>query len=154
MIANTETLTLKAKTIVGIEVRTTNANGQAMQDIGALWGRFMEEQVAGKIQHKTSDDIYCLYTDYESDHTGFYSAIIGCEVSNVDVNEGFKVVHIPASKYQVHQLSGKFPDKVCASWQQIWQNSEDRLYTVDYDLYKPGANSFEEMEVEIYVAVK
>ena len=154
MIAKTETLTIAAKTIVGIEVRTTNANGKAMQDIGALWGRFMEEQVAYKIQHKSSDDIFCLYTDYESDHTGFYTAIIGCEVSEVEGSEGLSIVHIPASKYQVHQLSGKFPEKLNAAWQQIWRNSEDRLYTVDYDLYKPGANSFEEMEVEIFVAVK
>ena len=154
MIAKTETLALDAKTIAGIEVRTTNANGQAMQDIGALWGRFMEEQVASKIQYKASDNIFCLYTDYETDHTGFYTTIIGCEVSEVDGNKGLSIVHIPASKYQVHQLSGKFPEKVYAAWQQIWQNSADRLYTVDYDLYKPGANSFDEMEVKIFVAVK
>ncbi len=154
MIAKTETLALDAKIIVGIELRTTNSGGQAMQDIGALWGRFMEEQVANKIQHKASDNIFCLYTDYETDHTGFYTAIIGCEVSEVEGNEGLSIVHIPASKYQVHQLSGKFPEKVYAAWQQIWKNSTNRLYTVDYDLYKPGANSFDEMEVEIFVAVK
>ena len=154
MIAKTETLALNAKIIVGMEVHATNANGQAMQDIGALWRRFTEEQVVGKIQHKVSDNIFCLYTDYETDHTGFYTAIIGCEVSEVEGNEGLSIVHIPASKYQVHQLSGKFPDKVYAAWQQIWQSSEDRLYSVDYDLYKPGVNSFEEMEVEIFVAVK
>jgi len=153
MIAKTETLNLDAKIIVGIEVRTTNANGQAMQDIGTLWARFTEEEIGIKIQHKASDNIFCLYTDYETDHKGFYTAIIGCEVNNVEGNEGLSIVPIPASKYQVHQLSGKFPEKVHAAWQQIWQSSTERLYTVDYDLYKPGAHSFEEMEVEIYVAV-
>jgi len=29
--------------IIGISVRTTNQNGQAMQDIGNLWQRFFSE---------------------------------------------------------------------------------------------------------------
>ena len=49
--------------IVGISVRTTNQNGQAMQDIGNLWQRFFSEQLLTKIPNKVSDAIYNIYTD-------------------------------------------------------------------------------------------
>ena len=35
--------------IIGISVRTTNQNEQAMQDIGNLWQRFFSEQLLAKI---------------------------------------------------------------------------------------------------------
>jgi predicted transcriptional regulator YdeE len=42
--------------IVGIAVRTTNQNGEAEKDIGALWKRFYAEDALSKIEGKVSED--------------------------------------------------------------------------------------------------
>ncbi|MDF2433522.1 MAG: hypothetical protein JWP44_3153 [Mucilaginibacter sp.] len=141
--------------ITGISVRTTNQNGQSQNDIGALWTRFMNDDLLKKIAARIADDIYCVYTDYETDHTGFYTAVLGCKVKAMnDTPDGFIGVAIPAGKYQVYTLAGKFPDNVANAWKQIWNSEVDRAYTADFDLYSSGAKSFEETEVQIFLAVK
>jgi predicted transcriptional regulator YdeE len=39
------TQTIEAFYVIGITVRTTNANQQAATDIAALWQRFMQEAI-------------------------------------------------------------------------------------------------------------
>ena len=51
--------------IIGIETRTTNQNGQAMQDIGGLWNRFFSENIISKIPNAVNSNVYAIYTDYE-----------------------------------------------------------------------------------------
>lgn len=67
--------------IVGISVRTSNNNGEAGRDIPALWNKFLVEGISEKILNKVDETIYCLYTDYEKDHTTPYTTILGCAVS-------------------------------------------------------------------------
>ena len=40
--------------LIGISVRTSNENGQAMTDIPALWNKFMSENWIEKIPNKIS----------------------------------------------------------------------------------------------------
>lgn len=151
---NFSTKSLEDFQLTGISVWTTNQNSQSDKDIGSLWQKFTEGNLAAQIADKVSDDIYCIYTEYESDHTGFYTAILGCKVSAGSVTpQGFVRIDIPAGHYQVYKPEGKFPDNVANTWRQIWQTAIDRKYTADFDLYKAGAKSFEETEVEIYLAV-
>ncbi len=75
---------MKALKIVGIETRTSNENAVAIEDLGKLWAQFFGEKIASKIPNKISDNIYAVYTDYESDYQGKYTTIIGCEVENLD----------------------------------------------------------------------
>jgi|SRR5579872_7381689 len=137
----------------GIEVRTTNKNGQARTDIGELWTRFISEGVQHKIPGKLSDDVYCIYTDYETDHTGWYTAVIGCRVSEPEIDTGWFSAFVPKGTYRVYKPEGKFPDCVANTWMQIWKDGPARNYLADYDLYKAGAKSFEETETEIHVGV-
>jgi predicted transcriptional regulator YdeE len=139
--------------VSGIEVRTTNSNGQSQKDIGGLWTKFMTENIADKIPAKLSDDIYCVYTDFETDHTGWYTAVIGCQVSEAgDIADWFTAL-VPEGSYRVYEPRGKFPDCVANTWMQIWQDGIDRAYLADYDLYKAGVKSFEETEVEVHLGV-
>jgi predicted transcriptional regulator YdeE len=155
MIKNTEITRQNEFYIVGISVRTTNQNNQSQTDIGGLWARIMQEGLLQQIEDKVSDDIYSVYTDYETDHTGFYTTVMGCKVSTLaHVKEGFTGVTIPQGKYQIYTLTGKFPEKVGEAWQHIWASGIERSYTADYDLYYDDAKSFEETEVKIYLAVK
>src|SRR5579863_1860919 len=140
--------------VSGIEVRTTNEKGQARKDIGELWKKFMSEGIRDKIPGKLSEDVYCVYTDYETDHTGWYTAVIGCKVSEPEINTGWFSALVPKGTYRIYKPEGKFPDCVANTWMQIWENGADRNYLVDYDLYKAGANSFEETETEIHIGVK
>ncbi|HTE02244.1 MAG TPA: GyrI-like domain-containing protein [Mucilaginibacter sp.] len=140
--------------VIGISVRTTNQNSQSDKDIGSLWQRFTEGNLAAQINDKLSDDIYCVYTEYESDHTGFYTAILGCKIKGgSEAPRGFVSVNIPAGTYQVYKPKGKFPESIANAWREIWKAPISRKYTADFDLYKAGPKSFEETEVEIYLAV-
>jgi predicted transcriptional regulator YdeE len=154
MIAKTEIIELDEFLIAGISVRTTNQNRQSQKDIGGLWTRFMNENLQLQIHNRTSDDIYCVYTDYETDHTGFYTAVLGCKVNSLtQIPADFVSLTIVPDKYQVYFLTGKFPENIAEAWRFIWDNITDRKYTADFDLYSANAKSFEETEVKIFLAV-
>ena len=153
MIVKTELIEQPAFFVAGISVRTIN-NGQAGKDIKALWDRFFGDDIYGKIENKVSYDIYNVYTDYETDHTGYYTAILGCKVSTLEgLKEGFTGIIIPADNYKVHSLDGKCPHNVLDAWAEIWNSGVNRKYTVDYDIYIPNPKSFEDSEVKIYLSV-
>jgi len=136
--------------VAGIAVRTTNQMGRSMQDIGRLWTRFITENIRNQISNRYAEDIYCVYTDYETDHTGWYTTVLGCRVHEI-ANDGFFVALLPSGNYRVYKPQGKQPDAVGKTWAEIWDDSASRNYIADYDLYKAGASSLEETEVEIYV---
>lgn len=93
------------------------------------------------IPNKESNDVYCVYTDYETDHTGEYTAVLGCKVNSItNINNNFTAVAISAGKYQVYSLKNKLSEVISAAWQQIWASDINRKYTADFDLYSSGAN--------------
>ncbi|HEY2582125.1 MAG TPA: GyrI-like domain-containing protein [Mucilaginibacter sp.] len=154
MITRIETSQQPEFYLVGISVRTANQNGQSQKDIGDLWTQFMNEGLLQQISHRVSDDIYCVYTDYETNYTGPYTTILGCRVNTLNhIPGGFTGITIPMGKYQVYFLDGKFPENVHLAWLEIWNSDVSRAYTVDFDLYSTNAKSFEETEVKIYLSV-
>jgi len=155
MIAKTELLSEDQFHLLGIAVRTINTDGQAEKDIGGLWTRFTTENLLQQIAGRVSDDVYCVYTDYETDSTGPYTAVLGCKVNAPDnVPDGFIAVTIPADTYQVYYLEGSFPASISNAWQHIWTSGIERKYTADFDFYKANPKSFEETEARIYLAIK
>jgi predicted transcriptional regulator YdeE len=101
-----------------------------------------------------SDDIYCIYTDYESDHSGWYTAVLGCRVKQEDgLPEGLVVAKVPEGNYRVYTPVGEFPANIASTWRYIWQDNIDRSYLADFDLYKAGSKSFGETEAEVYLGV-
>ncbi|MBX7145987.1 MAG: GyrI-like domain-containing protein [Alphaproteobacteria bacterium] len=141
-------------TIVGISVRTTNQNGQAMKDIGELWNRFIKENIKDKITNKIDDEVYSVYTDYEGDFTKPYTVIIGCKVphtNNIPNNMQSKI--IPNSTYAVFTAKGKIPEAIIDTWQTIWHEAIKRSYTNDFELYDDRSKNMEHAEVDIYIAI-
>ncbi|HEX3387112.1 MAG TPA: effector binding domain-containing protein [Mucilaginibacter sp.] len=132
--------------VAGIAVRTTNQDGRARKDIGDLWVTFMSEDIQAKIQSKYSNDVYCVYTDYETDHMGWYTAVLGCRVTEAGHN-GMFVALVPSGSYRQYSPEGDLPDFVGEAWMQIWEESEGRSYVADYDVYGPNGR------VEIFVGV-
>jgi len=141
--------------IMGISVRTTNENGQAMKDIPALWNRFMSEGIADKIPNKIEKSIYCIYTDYEKDHTKPYSTIIGCRVAHLD-NIPADIIGETFSGGNYVQFTAKgnlLQGAVYNEWTKIWNADLARTYTADFEVYNEKAQNPEDVAVDIFIAI-
>ena len=142
--------------VIGISVRTTNENGQAGQDIPALWNKFMSEGIAEKISNKIDNSIYCIYTEYEKDHTKPYTTILGCKVENLDtIPNGMVGKTFGEATYTKHIAKGNIlQGMVFGEWTKIWNSNLDRTFTADFEIYGEKAQNPENAEVDIFVAVK
>jgi predicted transcriptional regulator YdeE len=148
------TVTLEAFHVIGIFVRTTNVNNKALKDIGDLFGKFVGQNILEKIPNKITEDIYCVYTDYETDFNGPYTTIIGCKVGSLkDIPAGLIGKTIPDSKYEVYTSTGKLSISLAKTWEGIWNADINRRYSADFDIYGEKARDYENAEVETYVAV-
>lgn len=141
--------------VLGLAVRTSNNNGDAARDIPALWNRFFAEQISSKIPQRLSDDIYCLYTEYEKDHTKPYTAVLGYKVKDLDViPEGLTGTEVPGKTFAVFTASGKLADgAVYQAWADIWDKPLDRSYSGDFEVYGAKAQNPDQAEVDIYIAL-
>jgi predicted transcriptional regulator YdeE len=149
-----ENVTLEEFKVVGISVRTTNKDGQSKKDISELWGRFMGENMAEIIPHKVNMDIYCIYTDYESDYMGAYTTVLGYKVKDTrNVPQGMAALTIPSSSYRPYLSFGNLPQSVLNTWKHIWESGVKRKYLADFDVYPPDAFSSANPVVETYVSV-
>ncbi|MFD0794447.1 GyrI-like domain-containing protein [Mucilaginibacter litoreus] len=112
---------LPAFFVAGLKVQTINRDGQAMKDIAQLWHRLMSEDIAGKLGDREGNEVYCVYTDYESDHQDYYNVILGYKVSSIEyLSEGITGKAIPAAKYKVFsEEKGIFPQNIGDVWQYI-----------------------------------
>lgn len=149
------TVSLEPFFVIGIWVRTTNLNGQSQQDIGSLWHRFYQHQIISLIPNKAAEDVYCIYTNYESDDEGPYTTLLGCRVHSLDhVPDGLTGKRIPRAAYRCYVSKGKLPETVLATWAHIWQSPVKRAYSADFDVYGPGAFDASEAEVKTYLSIR
>lgn len=149
------TIDLEQFSVIGIAVKTTNQDGQAQNDIGGLWQRFFNDSISNQIPNKVSDDIYCIYTNYESDVNGAYTTILGCKVASLEnIPEGFTGKTIPKATFQLYKSIGKLPDSVLATWGHIWQTPIERKYLADFDVYGPRSQDPNNAEVETYLSIQ
>jgi predicted transcriptional regulator YdeE len=136
--------------VIGISIETTNENQQSEQDIGLLWNRFFSENVISKIPNKLSDEVYSLYTDYESDYTGKYTAILGMKVSSLDsIPDGMNGREFKTGTYKKFKAKTLEPESVVEVWQEVWEKNQelDRKYTVDFEVHK------QDSKTEVFIAV-
>jgi len=151
-------ITIQKFYIVGISVRTTNQNSQAAIEIEALWVRFWGEDIQNKISNKTSDEIYAVYTDYESDFTGYYTTIIGMPVDSLkNIPDGFVGITIETDKYEKFVSKGKMPETVVKTWLEIWADEDlnsRRAYNADFTAHGKKYYNGDSAEVETFISVK
>jgi len=149
-------------TLVGISARTTNAKEMSGQGtIGQQWDRFMKDGLLARIPRRVDPDIVALYTDYESDHNGAYTFVLGAKVSSTEnVPPGMVVKKVPPGKYAVFTSERGPADKVVPeAWSRInsLPNSApggDRTYRADFELYGPRAADPQNAQVDIYVGIR
>ena len=140
--------------IIGISVRTINKGNQAQKDINNLWNKWFSENIASRIPNRVSDNLYNMYTDYESDETGYYTCILGYRVTSLDsIPKGLIGRYIPKGNYKEFISRGKLPDCVIKTWQTIWGLNFNRSYTADFDMYDPQKMNPENAEVKTYLSI-
>ena len=140
--------------IIGISVRTTNANNQAQMDINELWNQWYNENIATRIPNTVSENLYNMYTDYETDENGFYTTILGYEVSTLaSIPKGLTGKEIAENKYKEFISTGKLPDCVVETWKTIWNLKFDRNYGADFDVYDPNTMHPENANVKTYLSI-
>jgi len=148
--------TIQEFSVIGIAVRTTNENGQAGQDIPTLWNQFMREGILAKIPNKLDQSIYCIYTEYEKDHTKPYTTILGCKVAHLEsIPEGMVGKTFEEAGYSKHTAKGNMLEgSVYKEWHNIWNAPLNRTFTADFEVYGEKAQNPTDAEVEIFVAVR
>lgn len=150
--------------LIGISARTSNADefNPETAKIGATIQKYITEAVYDKIPNrKTPGKAYCVYTEYESDHTGAYTYFIGEEVdTDSDVPEGLSTITIPAQSYaKFTTVSGQMPTVCINAWMDIWKmTSEDfggeRNYSADFEVYDERALDHAHTVLDIYIGIK
>lgn len=142
--------------VIGIEVRTTNENNQAAQDIPVLWEKLMKENIVENIPNKIDNTIYSIYTDYEKDHTKPYTTLLGCKVENLDIiPEGMIGKSFEGGNYVKFTPKGNLAeDLVINEWIKIWNMDLERIFTADFEMYGEKAQNPSDAEVDILIAVK
>jgi len=151
-----QTVKIEPFKIIGISIRTTNENGQASQEIAELWQRFMSENVISKIPNKIDNAVYSLYTEYESDHTKPYTAILGCKVENLDnVPNGMVGKSFDGGTYSKTTAKGDLMQGLVVNqWSKIFEMELHRTYDADFEIFGEKAQNPADAEVEFYVGIK
>jgi predicted transcriptional regulator YdeE len=151
-----QTVKIEPFNIIGISIRTTNENGQASKEIAELWGKFLSENILTKIPNKVNSEIYSLYTDYESDHTKPYTAVLGCKVENLEnIPNGMVGKSFDGGTYVKTTEKGDLMEGfVVNQWSKIFEMELNRTYDADFEIFGEKAQNPSDAEVDFYVGIK
>ena len=149
-----EIVALGEKTVIGLMVKTTNENNEAMLDIGRLWGEFMQKGAYDAVSSKVNAKSIGLYTDYEGDFTKPYNFVVCSEVSNTNyIPDKMTVKKIPEGKYARFIIRGHVQQAVGEFWSRLWELPLDRKYSSDFEEYQNNSNDMNNQEIHIYIAL-
>jgi predicted transcriptional regulator YdeE len=141
--------------IIGISIKTTNANNQAATDIPGLWQKFMSEKIASTLPNKIDDTVYSVYCRYESDYTAPYTTLLGCKVSSIEnIADGFDYIEIANGNYEQFEAKGSLMEGVVyKTWLDIWNANIKRAYTTDFEVYDEKSADPSNATVDIFIAL-
>lgn len=142
--------------VVGIEARIANVGDSAGKEVEAIWGRFWGEDIRNKIPNSLNEDIYAIYTNYESDFKGAYTLIIGLAVESFDdIPDGFTSIEIKRDTYKKYISKGKMPEAVLKTWFEIWGDTElKRAYRTDFTVHGEKYFDGDNAEVETFISIQ
>lgn len=133
--------------VTGFSVRTQNNDemNEKTARLSGLWQQFYSSELAADAR------IFGVYSNYDSDASGFYTATVGIESS--DKEDKYNRVTVQAGNYLVFQGVGPMPATVVETWKRIWAffetNTEyQRNYISDFELYT------EPNQVAIYIGLE
>lgn len=149
-------ITIAPFQVIGLSIRTTNENDQSGKDIAALWQRFLSEKMLEQIPNKVEDSIYCIYMDYEKDHTKPYTTLLGCKVSSIDeIPEGMVAQSFVGGDYIPTLAKGDLTDNlIYKHWLKIFDMNLNRAFTADFEVYGERATNPKDCEVDVFISTK
>ena len=120
-------------TVMGLHTRASNTE---LNKIGDVWAKFHASGDHEIVAARLNNMHYCVYCEYEGDHTQPFTVVVGCEVpEGTPEVDGLRAVRIDAGKFAVYKRLYERPNPVFAMWEEIWQTPLDRRYQADYDRY-------------------
>lgn len=127
--------------IYGLSAKTSNLGETKAPKIAPLWDKFLQN-------YDLESEIYCTYSDYESDVNGEYIFCIGTKSqSSLDLN----ISKVSSGKYAVFTSKFENGSDTLNLWKQIWSFFESsnlkRAYKTDFERYFNG-------NLEIYIGIK
>ncbi|MEU7882759.1 GyrI-like domain-containing protein [Microbispora bryophytorum] len=139
--------------VVGYAVRTTNAAeaDPARARLPVLWGRAGAPGAFAHVPGRVDENLYAVLTDYESDHNGAYTQIVGVAVRTAArLPEGMVAVRVPGVPALLFEARGPMPGALVEVWQQVWSHTESggapvRAFTTDLEIHHPDG-------VDLFVA--
>lgn len=142
--------------IVGLAIRTSPATAGA--DIATAWQRFMSEGTAQRVERDPADaGLYAVYCDYQSDHDGPYSMVLGMAVdAKAPVPAGLRRVRVPAGPYAHFVASGDAGKAVWELWSHVngvWEKPGTRRYIADFERYAPDAMADGKVTADVMVGL-
>jgi predicted transcriptional regulator YdeE len=147
--------------IAGLTARTNNAHEMSGKGkIGNVWQEFLQPNLAAKIPNKMGVDLIAVHTDYETDHTGHYTYLLGLPVLSAESLPSLTVKHISAGRYAVFSSNRGPKAKVVPElWQRIWSMSPEELggtraFKADYEIYDQRAADPDNAQIDIYVGLR
>lgn len=124
-------------------------SGMDTKIMGA-WEAFYRGNLKEQVPNRLTDDVYCIYTNYQGDHTKPMDMLIGFPVpKGTPCPKGLHAFTIPEGSYKLYVSEGPLPDALIQTWQDIWQTCTNRAFGVDVDYYPSCSESC----VETYISV-
>lgn len=159
---NPRVMQQKGFTVVGIAVRTSNAEQMtAERPIGKQWERLFKDGVLAAIPNKADGNVVALYTEYASDKDGLYTYVLGARVTKVEsLPAGMVAKNVPAGQYAVFTSErGPVQKIVVEMWQRVWATPKsalggDRAYKADFEIYDQRAQNPADSVVDLYIGIR
>lgn len=143
-----EIVELKARTVVGMGIRTRNDAPDMAQKIGGVWAAFLGGERA-KVNSAPDAPCLGLYTNYDWADVS-YDMLAATQGETCP--EGFRRVEIPAGKYAKFTFHGDVQKATAEAWGRIWAEPLPRACQVDFEEYgQPGPDG--QADISIYVGL-
>ena len=148
--------------VAGYMIRTSNAKEMGGNgEIGKLWGRFMQQNLAAQIPNRIGQTLMVVYSDYASDEKGEYNYLLGAPVTTVDgLPAGLSFRRIPAGQFAVFTTAqGPVAQVLQATWKQIWMSTPSQLggqraFVADYEIYDQRSSDPNNAQVKVHVGLR
>lgn len=139
-----ETVRIKPFAVSGPSVRTNNAlEVSGSGKIAGLWADYYGSHPP------SSETVYGVYSDYQSDASGEYTVTAGIKASAT----GDSIVTVKPGTYLEFPANGQMPGAIIDAWQSVWEffsknQSYERAFDTDFEQYNGPTSA------TIYIGVK
>ncbi len=148
--------------MAGLSARTSNAKEMSGNGkIERIWETFLQPSLVTRIPNKVGIDLVAVYTDYETDHTGHYTYLLGLPVvSGEPFPSNLTIRQISSGRYAVITSErGQIAEVVRDAWQRIWSMSERELggrraFQTDFEIYDQRSSDPENAQIDIYIGLR